>query len=395
MDYNPRTQVLAMQPEFQHFRRKLPAPLSTASLLNDVRPSKSGAMSYWLRFAMTATANPSDAPVQSLHTPLNIVSTDALAQGSVTLMVPLLSDHFTFYLSPMPSSGALGHVYAHTHSVLCQELLLFAATPVRLGLHVTSSALQALGQNGFLTVKESGFTSLGSLRSALLQKSLPICVFKPWPSPDPANLDGVAHSAECSQWLFHVNDPVTTVTLFSVRKELPPSMVNATEYEMHFYWQIYYYSDVPKYTGAFSSSFPGGFEPELSRRDLMRAMMLVLSQQRSINAPVWPAEEAALPLALMVAALMSPVVCLSLLVALLLLLSQTALSLAVVQLGFVYFAASAIWYALRRSDFHGPVRCYPSMLRNTFLVLAFGTVGIAMMSTTLPRAKRVPPMRLL
>jgi len=220
---------------------------------------------------------------------------------------------------------------------------------------------------------------LESLRSALTESAPPVCTFDPWPSPDPQNLDGIAHSAHCTQWSFSANDPFTTVALFSRTKALPKMMANAIEYEMHFYWQIYYYStDMnPRYTGAFTSSSGQGFEVVISRRDLMRVSLLTFTQQGSTNVASMPIEDAVIPLVLAVTALISPLLSVSLLLSALICLWYSRSSLAVAIICIVYATLASLWYAVTSQHFRLSVSFEPVAIRFTVWVLTFGTISAA------------------
>jgi len=125
--------------------------------------------------------------------------------------MPLYLEMFSFYTFRMPAAGKLGHVYPHTHAVLCRELLLFASSPKLLGLsNVEDSDASSLARQGFIDVARSGDTII-AIRNRLVAKAEPVCHFVPWQSAEPQNLDGIAHSAECSKWIFEKDDSATTL----------------------------------------------------------------------------------------------------------------------------------------------------------------------------------------
>jgi len=384
--------VLTKQPETSHFCRAVPSPLFATALINDVRPAGSAIMTYWLHFAVRASIAQAPWPLQALHTPLNIIGSASLAQGSATLMVPLSADLVSFYTFRMPASGRLGHVYPHTHAIMCEEMLLFAAPPEFIGLALTESAADVLSRTGAVHIAQLGHSKV-SLRKLLHSHIQPTCSFTPWPSVEVQNLDGVAHSADCSMWVFKADDVTTTVAFFGLTRQLPKQMLNASEYEMHFYWQIYYYPiDAPKYSTAFTASFHDAFDAELSRHDILRA--LLLSAHHTINEPRrWPFfEEATVSLLLACLLIGDELVGTVLLFVYVThttalystrssMCLRTSMCLSLLVVCAAYVASVGMWYAFNVMAFHEPLMYTRSkllhqtssavVLGNVFIVAAF------------------------
>jgi len=383
--YCPSTGVLEQQPELRQFCRVVPSPLFAAAVLNDVRPNDATIMSYWLRFALRAFVDKAPVPIQAIHSPINIMSYSSLIQGSSTLMVPMDRELFSYYAFRMPAAGRLGHVYPHTHAIMCQEMILFSAPPIALGLDFGEVARDVLSLTGGVYLEALGY-SKATIRKMLLARHRPTCNFTPWPSPDIQNLDGIAHSASCRPWSFEANDSMTTVAFFGLTRQVPKQMDNESEYEMHFYWQIYYYpsAEASMYGTAFTSSFLDAFDVQLSRRDILRAISMVW--RRTTNSKNWAWEDATVVILITGLLICNPVLSLGLIVVyisrVLALTAHQKTSLpagARIVLRWLcisLLASVSLWYALNVGGFREPISYVGSCnIARTPIAVALGTAA--------------------